>query len=378
MGVSSFYPPLHVQRRRKLFKILQGGFPVRSLLDIGCGDARFLSYLVPCNDQVPIEFLAGIDINEQSIERATEALQVRTEDFLQLRWRPLHIELLLGNIKDFTHYKHVDAVVASEFIEHCQVAEILAFEKLVFGNLKPNVCVVSTPNFEFNTIFEKLSTLTSSISSRTSTNFRHPEHVFEWDRKEFAKWAYKICKRYPEYTVEFTGCGLLNDLIDGDDLLHFRPSSTYGFCTQIAVFHQSKNNAASHCFLKDQNSSILLYKKITYPFMEQLFPPTVQQFMNLLKKAFFDHLFGRHCLLLFQVIAGKCALSVKLPFLFIWESSPLIRHAFHYDDSIYLSYCPELKKSKHKGIALANSFSFRIAKVLKKSRIFIITFHHYV
>jgi hypothetical protein len=51
--------------------------------------------------------------------------------------------------------------------------------------------------------------------------FRHPDHRFEWSRKEFADWAGGIGERFG-YSVRFAGIG------DEDSIL--------GTPTQMAVF----------------------------------------------------------------------------------------------------------------------------------------------
>ncbi len=48
--------------------------------------------------------------------------------------------------------------------------------EVMFGALAPKVVAVTTPNAEFNVLFPGFS------------GFRHPDHRFEWTRREFQAW----------------------------------------------------------------------------------------------------------------------------------------------------------------------------------------------
>lgn len=82
----------------------------------------------------------------------------------------------------------------------------------VFGSLRPQHVIVSTPNSEYNILFPNFS------------GFRHWDHKFEWTRREFSQWCTSICSTYP-YSVELTGLG---EPTEG--------SEHVGFCTQVAIF----------------------------------------------------------------------------------------------------------------------------------------------
>jgi hypothetical protein len=73
--------------------------------------------------------------------------------------------------------------------------------------------IVTTPNVEYNALFETLPTGT----------LRHRDHRFEWTRAEFEAWATGIAGRHG-YTVELAGIG---------------PEDTdRGSPTQMAVFRR--------------------------------------------------------------------------------------------------------------------------------------------
>jgi hypothetical protein len=51
-----------------------------------------------------------------------------------------------------------------------------AFPYNIFSYVQPKLVIVTTPNVEFNVLFEKLKT------------FRHADHKFEWTREQFQSW----------------------------------------------------------------------------------------------------------------------------------------------------------------------------------------------
>jgi len=46
----------------------------------------------------------------------------------------------------------------------------------IFEYIMPKVAIVTTPNADFNVLFPNFS------------GYRHPDHKFEWTRKQFQEW----------------------------------------------------------------------------------------------------------------------------------------------------------------------------------------------
>ncbi|MGH3429270.1 MAG: 3' terminal RNA ribose 2'-O-methyltransferase Hen1, partial [Mycobacteriales bacterium] len=104
-----------------------------------------------------------------------------------------------------------DVAALIEVIEHLDPFRLEAFERVVFGQAKPAAVVVTTPNAEYNILFENLP----------AVEFRHADHRFEWRRDQFAGWAEAVAGRHG-YTVSFSGIGPADP--------------TLGTPTQMAVF----------------------------------------------------------------------------------------------------------------------------------------------
>lgn len=88
-----------------------------------------------------------------------------------------------------------DAMVLVEVVEHLDASRLPAVERNVFGDARPATVVVTTPNREYNVRF-----------GLDPAGLRHPDHRFEWARKEFSDWAGRTAAEYG-YTVELRGVG---------------------------------------------------------------------------------------------------------------------------------------------------------------------------
>lgn len=110
-----------------------------------------------------------------------------------------------------------DAAVLMEVVEHVDPPRLPALERAVFGVAQPAAVVVTTPNVEYNDLYDGL------------VGHRHRDHRFEWTRAELAAWADRVCAAYG-YTVEHRGVGEPADpTVHGDR----------GAPTQLAVFRRA-------------------------------------------------------------------------------------------------------------------------------------------
>ena len=98
-----------------------------------------------------------------------------------------------------------------EVVEHLDPPRLSAFERVLFEFARPETVVLTTPNREYNVMWENVGT----------GKFRHPDHRFEWTRAEFQSWAEGIGGRFG-YTVRFQPIGPVDEAV--------------GSPTQMAVF----------------------------------------------------------------------------------------------------------------------------------------------
>jgi hypothetical protein len=104
-----------------------------------------------------------------------------------------------------------DAAAIVEVIEHLDGPRLRAFERVVFEFAKPKTIVLTSPNKEYNVMWENIG----------ATKFRHSDHRFEWTRMEFSQWANNIAQQYG-YSVRF--------------LLIGKEAKDVGSPTQMAIF----------------------------------------------------------------------------------------------------------------------------------------------
>jgi 2-polyprenyl-3-methyl-5-hydroxy-6-metoxy-1,4-benzoquinol methylase len=85
---------------------------------------------------------------------------------------------------------HFEAIVSSEVIEHLDPPDLSRYWEIHLGAMKPDTLIVTTPNRDFNIVFEtveKLSNTTGQSYWREGVSYRmrHDDHRFEYTRLEF-------------------------------------------------------------------------------------------------------------------------------------------------------------------------------------------------
>ena len=180
---------LHQQRHDTVVNVLKE-HGVTSVIDLGCGEGRLLRSLL--NERQFIRIL-GMDVSIRALEIAHERLRL---DKLPERKRQ-QIELVHGSLmyRD-PRLQGYDAAAVVEVIEHLDPPRLAAFERVLFEFARPSLVLISTPNAEYNVMWESLP----------AGKFRHPDHRFEWTRAQFQQWAQAIADQYG-YSVRFLPIG---------------------------------------------------------------------------------------------------------------------------------------------------------------------------
>ncbi|EFN74217.1 UPF0486 protein C1orf59-like protein [Camponotus floridanus] len=211
-----FNPPAYIQRYNAVQNILTDPVysgKIRKVVDFGCSQMSFLRYLKNIQE---VEEILCVDIDREILEYNKERAEPYLMEYVCCRQTPLVIELCEGSV---THndqkLKQADAVICIELIEHLYPETLMDLPSNIFEYIMPKVAIVTTPNADFNVLFPNFS------------GYRHPDHKFEWTRKQFQEWAQDIVARYPSYVVTF------HEICKG-------PAGTedLGGCSQMAVFHQ--------------------------------------------------------------------------------------------------------------------------------------------
>lgn len=160
------------------------------VLDLGCGEGKLIRHLMK---QKQFSEIVGIDVSYSELLKAKERLKFEEMAPKQKE----RVKLIQGSLtyKD-NRLEGYDAAAVVEVIEHLDLNRLDAFEKVIFQCAKPKTVILTTPNKEYNVVWETLD----------SEEMRHDDHRFEWTRKEFEDWSSRIGLEY-NYRVELLPVG---------------------------------------------------------------------------------------------------------------------------------------------------------------------------
>ena len=198
---------LNDQRMERVVALIREMGATR-VVDLGCGEGKLLRALL----KVPgLSQITGVEVAPRVLANASSRMKLDTmSDGKRQR-----IELLQGSLvyRD-KRLAGFDVAAVIEVIEHMEAERLSAFEAAIFGHAQPAAVIITTPNREYNVLFEGMA----------PDAMRHPDHRFEWTRAEFQHWAETVAQAY-NYGVRFEGIG-------AEDLGHGHP-------TQLAVFSRA-------------------------------------------------------------------------------------------------------------------------------------------
>jgi len=160
------------------------------VVDLGCGGGKLVQRILR---DTKVEKVLGVDVSYRALSAASRRLHF---DTMAPRQRE-RVELVQGALtyRD-RRTQGFDVATVIEVIEHLDPPRIAAFERCVFAFARPGRVVVTTPNVEYNTLFETLPV----------GSLRHRDHRFEWTRAEFSAWAADVGLRHG-YSFEVSGIG---------------------------------------------------------------------------------------------------------------------------------------------------------------------------
>ena len=156
------------------------------LLDLGCGEGKLVSRLLK---EPQFSQVVAMDVSVQALARAekrVERVHTKTRERAEL----LHGSLLY----DDERLHGVEAACLVEVIEHLEPDRLARVAHNLFHRIRPRMLVLTTPNRDYNRLWEKLP----------AGRFRHPDHRFEWSRAEFQEWVDQVKH---DYQVELIGIG---------------------------------------------------------------------------------------------------------------------------------------------------------------------------
>ncbi len=178
---------------------------VKSVLDLGCGEGKLIARLIK---ERGIDRIVGVDPSVRILEAAHRKLRLhQAGDAMSER-----VALQMGSLTySDRRWKGFDAATLVEVIEHIEPHRLSALVMSLFADARPNMVVMTTPNREYNVLFETMK----------ENQLRHPDHRFEWTRAEFEGWANEVAAEHG-YTTAFAPLGPVDE--------------THGGPSQMAIF----------------------------------------------------------------------------------------------------------------------------------------------
>ncbi len=173
---------LHQLRIQAIIERLQRA-GAHSVLDLGCGEGRLIEALLK---EDSFQKITSQDVSQGTLSRARKRVG-REESRVNL----LHGSLLFPDPRLEGHA----AAVLMEVVEHVGQGKLELVEMAVFGQAQPRTIIVTTPNREWNAVIPDME-----------TKFRHRDHRFEWDRREFREWAHAVADKH-RYAAEILPVG---------------------------------------------------------------------------------------------------------------------------------------------------------------------------
>ncbi|MDA7965736.1 3' terminal RNA ribose 2'-O-methyltransferase Hen1 [Ruegeria sp.] len=197
---------LHALRLDAVAEVLRQN-NVASVLDLGCGEGKLMTRLIK---ERSLARIVGVDASVRTLEAAHRKLRLnQAGDAMAER-----VSLQMGSLTyGDRRWQGFDAATLVEVIEHIEPHRLSALVLSLFADARPRLVVMTTPNREYNVLFDGLK----------DGKLRHPDHRFEWTRAEFESWANKVAEEHG-YSVSFTPLGPVDD--------------THGGPSQMAVFKQ--------------------------------------------------------------------------------------------------------------------------------------------
>lgn len=187
---------------------------IRRIVEFGCSEMKFFVYMKNALSDRDV-LINLVDIDKEVLTKFNFLVQPLTCDFIKKREHKLKVNIFHGSIAESNpNFQNIDACVCLELIEHVYPDVFEEIPYKVFGIIAPKIAIFSTPNCEFNTLFEM------------KEKFRHYDHKFEWNRNEFRDWCENICDRFP-YCYQIEGIGTPPENVD---------ITTTGHCSQLVLF----------------------------------------------------------------------------------------------------------------------------------------------
>jgi 3' terminal RNA ribose 2'-O-methyltransferase Hen1 len=173
-----------------------------TIVDLGAGEGKL---------SVQLAFIEGVQ-EILSVEPSNKARLKALERFDHAKEKRGFLEpkSIAGSLFYYDERLSIkDIMILCEVIEHIDEYRLASVFETIFKDYRPEVLIVTTPNQEYNVVYEM------------DVEMRHHDHRFEWTRAEFREKCASWSSQNP-YQLSIQGIG--------------EEHPTYGHPTQMAIF----------------------------------------------------------------------------------------------------------------------------------------------
>lgn len=173
-------PSLNEQRYAMITEKVSELVP-RIVVDMGAGEGKLSARLANISS---LQKLYSVDPSVAAIHKMNKRFADEQQAVAPtVKWGSLYYE--------DADFKGADVFILCEVIEHINEERLPQIMALITETYKPKHIVITTPNAEYNRVYEL-------------DEMRHDDHRFEWSREQFQAWCAHVA---PSYTPQFFGIG---------------------------------------------------------------------------------------------------------------------------------------------------------------------------
>ncbi|WP_203248843.1 methyltransferase domain-containing protein [Sporosarcina beigongshangi] len=193
---------LNELRYEKIVEVVNGLPMKKSIVDFGSGEGKLA---VRLGFVKGVQEILAVEPSEIESLKAMKRFENVIEKYGFVEPTPMWGSLFYYDER----LKDKDIIILCEVIEHIDEERLPKVMDLLLDDYRPNVLIITTPNQEYNAVYEMQDAK------------RHSDHRFEWTRDEFEQWCADR-NQFGKYRLTFEGIGEMHE--------------AFGYPTQMCTF----------------------------------------------------------------------------------------------------------------------------------------------
>lgn len=193
-------------RYEKIISLINGLPHKESVVDLGSGEGKLSEKLGFVQG---VQEILAVEPSQTASIQARKRFEKSEQDSPFTKPKQIFSSLFYYDER----LKNKDILILCEVIEHIDEFRLPKVIKTILTDYQPKVLIITTPNQEYNKVYEM------------DEVYRHSDHRFEWTREEFKTWCQQNSH---SYELSFDGIGDEHEI--------------YGQPTQVCLFTRKELN----------------------------------------------------------------------------------------------------------------------------------------